>query len=56
MTTARDWYEDHENLAELWDWLEDRCEQPDDPAGFMREPWSWEPEYNQMQAEKAAVA
>lgn len=55
MTAPRDWYEDHENLAELWRWLEERGEQPD-PAYFLEKPWKWTPEWNQMQSDKAAIA
>lgn len=48
-----DWYADHQALAELWRWLEDRGDQPRDPAHFLEEPWSYEPEYQAMRAEQA---
>lgn len=53
---ARDWWEDHDNLAELWRFLEDRGEQPNDPAYFLDKPWKWDPEYQQMRSEQAAAA
>ena len=54
----REWYEDHENLAELYRWLEARCEAPagDDIARFLEEPWKWTPEFNEMRAEQAVPA
>lgn len=53
-----EWYEDHENLAELWRWMVERCEQPtgDDVALFLEKPWKWTPEWNQLQSELAAAA
>lgn len=47
------WYADHQNLALLWRWLEDRGDQPADPAHFIEKPWKWEPEWNELQAEQA---
>lgn len=55
--SAPAWYEDPSNLAELWRWLEDRCEEPaDQVARFLDEPWHWEPEWNQMRSELTAAA
>lgn len=52
----RDWYREPANLAELWTWLEERGEQPSDPAYFMAKPWKWAPEWREMQAEREKVA
>lgn len=54
----REWYENHENLCELYRWLEQRCDQPtgDDIARFLEKPWKWTPEWNEMQSELAAAA
>lgn len=51
---ARDWWDDHDQLAELWRWLEDRGWEPDDVAHFLEHPWRWDPEYQDMRAEQVA--
>lgn len=47
-----DWWTDHEQLADLWSWLEDRGEEPDSVAYFLSKPWKWTPEYVDMRDEQ----
>jgi len=48
-----EWWADHANLAELWRWLEDRCEEPrDNVARYLDEPWHWTPEWLEMHTEQ----
>lgn len=49
------WHEYVANLHALWVWLENRGDQPDDPAYFLEKPWKWEPEWNQMQRERVGA-
>ena len=41
------WYDDRNNLADLWRWLEDQGEDPE-PAYFLEKPWKWSPDFTQM--------
>jgi hypothetical protein len=43
-----DWWTDHEQLAELWAWLEEQGREPTDPAYYLSKPWKWTPEYDEM--------
>lgn len=43
------WYDDRNNLADLWRWLKDQGDDPD-PAYFLEKPWKWSPEFAQMMA------
>lgn len=47
-------YEDHENLADLWRWLRDKGREPDDVVRFLEEPWHFQPEWDEMVAEATA--
>ncbi len=60
------WWEDHRNLAELFDWLRrDDCPEEcatldvDDQAAvsyFLNKPWKWTPEYERMRISKTPTA
>lgn len=43
------WFEDPSKLAELWRWLAEAGDEPDDPAYFMEEPWKWQREWDSYQ-------
>lgn len=46
-----DWWQDHNNLADLWEWLVLHGEEPaDGPTYFMEKPWKWTREYEMMRA------
>jgi hypothetical protein len=47
-----DWWDDHDNLAELWSWLEDRGQEPDSVVYYLQKPWKWTPEYVDMRDEQ----
>jgi hypothetical protein len=49
---AADWWADHDNLAALWSWLEDRVQEPDSVVYFLEKPWKWTPEYVDMRDEQ----
>lgn len=46
--TDPDWYRDHSNLCDLWRWLDERGEAPDDPAYFLEKPYKWTREWRLM--------
>lgn len=50
----REWFDDRAVLVELWRWLEERGEQPADPAYYIEKPQHWQLEYDQMRAEQAS--
>jgi hypothetical protein len=52
---AHDWWTDHDALAELWRWLEDRGQEPNDVAYYLERPWKWTPEYDDMRSEQTAL-
>lgn len=41
------WYDDRNNLADLWNWLVGIGDDPD-PADFIEKPWKWTPEWEQF--------
>lgn len=44
-----EWWNDHRNLATLYEWLERYSNNPQDgPAYFMEKPWKWNMEYDAM--------
>jgi hypothetical protein len=51
------WYDDRNNLAALWSWLEDCHKLPaDGPAYFMEKPWKWQDDWDSYQAAREAGA
>lgn len=38
------WYNNHQNLADLWRFLEAVGVEPEDTGYFLEKPWKWEPE------------
>lgn len=49
---AADWWTDHNAIAELWRWLEDRGQEPDDVGYFLERVEKWTSEYLDMRAEQ----
>jgi len=44
---AVEWWSDHNNLADLWKWLDEIGFTPGDgPGYFMEKPWKWNREYD----------
>lgn len=51
LKAPRDWFTDHENLALLWRWLDDRGEAPTNTVLFLEKPWRWTEAWDRMQTE-----
>jgi hypothetical protein len=55
MPTAPKWYEVHENLVSLAEYLADHGATAHELVSFIEKPWKYEDEWNEYQAENAAA-
>ena len=46
-----DWHLDPMNLSQLWRWLRERGQEPEDPAYFMEKAWHYSEEWIAMWAD-----
>lgn len=55
-TVFLEWWGDRGNVADLYRWLRDEARLPpvDEVGDLIERPWKWTPEWNEMQAARAA--